>query len=103
MSFSERSTLETNLFHKPDNACLANLTYFMPVHNITQNTYYMTIQAAVNAANPSDQIECAEYSYNERVTIDKTLSIEGVNKTNCVVEGSGLSRNRKRYTCHLTE
>jgi hypothetical protein len=91
MSFSERSTLEGNLYHKPDNACLANLTYFMPVHNITQNTYFMTIQAAVNAANPSDQIECAEYSYNERVTIDKKLSIEGVNKTNCIIEGAGLA------------
>ncbi|MEZ4823031.1 MAG: hypothetical protein R2942_11660 [Ignavibacteria bacterium] len=75
----------------------------MPHHNITQNTYYMTIQAAVNAANPSDQIECAEYSYNERVTIDKKLSIEGVNKTNCVIEGAGLVGTSDEVSLSQTE
>ena len=91
MNFAERSALEGNLFHKPDNACLGNLSYFMPVHNITQNTYYMTIQSAVTAANPSDLIECAEYIYNERVTVSKTLTIQGLSKTNCILEGTGLA------------
>ncbi|MBV6477796.1 MAG: hypothetical protein HGGPFJEG_00540 [Ignavibacteria bacterium] len=91
MNFSERSTLETNLYHKPDNSCLGNLTFFLPVHNLTQNTYYMTIQSAVNAANPFDVIECAEYTYNERVTITKSLTLQGVNEVNCKVDGTGLS------------
>ncbi|MEZ4690461.1 MAG: hypothetical protein R3A12_09880 [Ignavibacteria bacterium] len=74
MSFSERSAVEGNLYHKPDNACHQIL--LISCRFITlQNTYYMTIQAAVNAANPSDQIECAEYSYNERVTIDKEAKL----------------------------
>jgi hypothetical protein len=90
MNYTQRSALETNLYHKPDNSCLGNLSFFMPVHNLTQNTYFMNIQPAVNAAVSGDIIECEEYTYNERVTIDKPLTIQGVNKTNCIVDGTGL-------------
>ncbi|MEZ4690472.1 MAG: hypothetical protein R3A12_09935 [Ignavibacteria bacterium] len=103
MSFSERSALEGNLYHKPDNACLANLTYFMPVHNITQNTYYMTIQAAVNAAIRQIRSSALSIHTMKRVTIDKKLSIEGVNKTNCVIEGAGLVGTGQGYPLSQTE
>jgi hypothetical protein len=88
MNFTQRTALETNLFHKPDNTCLGNLTFYLPVHNLTQNTYFMTIQSAINAANAADVIECAEYTYNERVTIDKSITLQGVNRTNCIINGS---------------
>ncbi len=88
MNFTQRTVLETNLFHKPDNSCLGNLTFYLPVHNLTLNTYFMTIQSAINAANPTDVIECAEYTYNERVVIDRSITLQGVNKTNCVINGS---------------
>ncbi|MBK7255276.1 MAG: right-handed parallel beta-helix repeat-containing protein [Ignavibacteria bacterium] len=88
MNFTQRTALETNLFHKPDNSCLGNLTFYLPVHNLTLNTYFMTIQSAINAANPTDVIECAEYTYNERVVIDRSITLQGVNKTNCVINGS---------------
>jgi len=94
MNFAQRSALETALFHKVDNMCLGNLLYFLPVHNITQNTYYQTIQSSVAAANPNDVIECAEFTYNERVTIDKSLTLYGVDKTNCIVDGTGLGMGR---------
>ncbi|MGB4852190.1 MAG: DUF1565 domain-containing protein, partial [Ignavibacteria bacterium] len=78
MNFTNRNLLETALFHKPDNSCLGNLTFYLPVHNLTLNTYFMTIQSAINAANPTDVIECAEYTYNERVIIDRSITLQGV-------------------------
>ena len=90
MNSAERTTLETNLFHKPDAACLGNLIYFLPVHNLTQNTFYSTIQSAVNAAVAGNVIECAEWTFNEKVTIDKTLTLQGVSEANCIINGTGL-------------
>lgn len=93
MTAAERLVLEGKLLHKPDNAALGLITYFNPVHNLTQNTYLPTIQAAVTAANANDVLELAEATYNERVTVTKSLTIQGVNKANCIVSGTGLSGN----------
>lgn len=41
-----------------------------PVHNVTQNTYYGTIQSAVDAAVEGDVIEVAPGNYFESVTVD---------------------------------
>jgi len=98
MNFSERSSLEAGLFHKPDNACLGSLIFFQPVHNLTQNTYYQTIQSAINAANANDVIECSEFTYNEKVTIDKSLTVQGVDRANCVVTGTGFAAPAKGIT-----
>ncbi|WP_185155398.1 putative Ig domain-containing protein [Rudanella paleaurantiibacter] len=88
---SQRATLETLLFHKPDDAAVGQLIYFDPVRNLTQNTFFPTIQAAVNAANVGDVIEAAEYTFNERVTIDKSLTLQGASKTATILDGTGLS------------
>ncbi len=94
MNFTERTALEGKLFHKPDASCLGFITTFYPVHNLTQNTYYLSIQAAVTAANANDVIECAEYTYNERVVIDKSLILQGADEANCIVDGTGLGNGR---------
>ncbi len=91
MTAPERLALEGKLLHKPDNAALGLVTYFDPVHNLTQNTYHATIQAAITAANANDVLELAEATYNERVIVSKSLTIQGVNKANCIVSGTGLS------------
>lgn len=44
---------------------------FPPVHNVTQGTYFDTIQAAINAAGADNTIEVAPGTYNENVTINK--------------------------------
>ncbi|MDH4240214.1 MAG: NHL repeat-containing protein, partial [Phycisphaerae bacterium] len=42
----------------------------MPVHNITQNTYHSTIQSAINAAVPYDEIVVSpERTYHEHLVI----------------------------------
>ncbi|MBK8564257.1 MAG: right-handed parallel beta-helix repeat-containing protein [Saprospiraceae bacterium] len=64
---------------------------FLPVHNVTQNTYYQTIQAGIAAGNPRDVLEWAEWTFNERVVVDKPLTIQGVSKVNTIITGTGLA------------
>lgn len=90
MSSAERATLENRLFHNPDASCVGSLTYFDPVTNITQNTSYLTISAAIAAANPGDEIELKEWEFNEKVIIDKSLTLQGVDKFNVILDGTGL-------------
>src|SRR5438132_3602157 len=47
------------------------------VHDLTQNTAFATIQAAVNAANPGDTILADAGIYAESVTVNKSLVLEG--------------------------
>ncbi|MGE5355629.1 MAG: right-handed parallel beta-helix repeat-containing protein [Deltaproteobacteria bacterium] len=92
MNFTQRTALEAKLIHKPDFACLGSLQFFLPVHNLTQNTYFATIQPAINAANPEDVIELSEGTYNETVTITKKLTLQGIDidKSKQVIDGTGL-------------
>jgi hypothetical protein len=90
MNAAERMSLEDKLIHNPDVTCLGNLQYFLPVKNVTQNTFYSTIQAGINAASPNDVIELSEWTYNERVVIDKSLTLEGVDSSLVVLTGTGL-------------
>lgn len=68
-----------------------------PVYNLTQNTYYNTIQAAINAANANDVIECAAKTYAEKVTIDKSITLKGVSETGCIIDGTGLGTGSGIY------
>lgn len=68
-------------------------TCVLPVLNITQNTSYATIQSAVNAANANDIIQVGAGIYNERVTVDKALTIQGdtlYTQSDIVMNGAGL-------------
>lgn len=94
MNAAQRTTLENRLFHKPDAACTGNLTYFDPVTNITQSLTYQTIAAAITAANPGDVIELKEWTFNEKVVINKSLTIQGVDKFNVILDGTGLGNAR---------
>ncbi|TXB60600.1 hypothetical protein, partial [Phaeodactylibacter luteus] len=49
-----------------------------PVANLTQGLNYLTIQAAVDAAASGEVIEVSAGTYNENVSIDKALTLQGV-------------------------
>ena len=48
-----------------------------PVHNITQSTNYMTIQAAINTANPGDTINVDAGTYPGTVDVSRAVAIYG--------------------------
>jgi len=91
MNLSERTSLESALFHKPDDASVGLISYFYPVRNVTQNTLFSTIGAAIAAAASGDVIELKEYTFAERVVIDKSLTLQGVDRYKTILDGTGLS------------
>jgi hypothetical protein len=50
-----------------------------PVHNVTQDTYFGSIQPAINAASANDVIEVSAGIYNEGLVIDRSLTLLGPN------------------------
>ena len=71
-------------------------SYLWPVSLVTNlNTMntYCTIQAAVNAASDNDVLEVSEGISNERVTINRPLTLKGVGESQCIVYGAGLAGN----------
>jgi parallel beta-helix repeat protein len=69
-------------------AAMTILASNMPVKNLTQSLYYSTIQAAIDAATAGDVIEVAAGTYNERVIITKSLTLQGVNEGTTIIDGS---------------
>jgi hypothetical protein len=66
------------------NSDFSNCTYTWPVHNTTQGTAYPTIQAALNAANPGDEIQVDAGTYAENITVSQSVVINGA--------GAGLTK-----------
>jgi len=66
---------------------------YPPVHNTTQNTYFTTIQAAINAAGSGNTIEVAAGTYLENVTVNKTLTLTGAGRDLVTIQGSNLAQD----------
>ncbi|MBK7427360.1 MAG: right-handed parallel beta-helix repeat-containing protein [Saprospiraceae bacterium] len=88
MNFTQLNTLESKLHHKPDDIQLGQLLYYLPVTNLTTNAKYLTIQSAIDAAIAGDIIDCDEWIFNERVNINKTITLQG-SGNNTIIEGTG--------------
>ena len=83
-------------------ACLLlfSFTYGATVHNITQNTHFNSIQAAINdaATVANDVIIIDAGIYNERVIIDKSLTLQGADSALVILTGTGLVGNGNGIT-----
>ena len=57
------------------------ITIALPVHNLTKNTYYNTIQAALTDADTGDIIEADDGTYTESITFPagKVITLRSVN------------------------
>jgi len=56
---------------------------------VVPNSGYETIQEAINAANPGDIINVTAGLYNERITVNKSLTIIGENPATTIIDGGG--------------
>jgi len=63
--------------------------YNGPVRNLNTGESYTTIQGAINNASEGNRIFVLSGTYYEHVTINKSISLIGENKSTTIVDGSG--------------
>ncbi len=89
--------VETNLLNGGN-----RVDFVTPVHNITQGTYFGTIQAGINDATTinGDIIEVAAGIYNENVDINKSVTLLG--NTGAVLKGTGSGIGFQVHSPNIT-
>ncbi len=63
-----------------------NINVFAPVENVDQNRFYNYIQPAVDEADTGDSIKAYSWTFNETVTINKTISLIGYGADNTTID-----------------
>jgi parallel beta-helix repeat protein len=65
-------------------------TLVLGVHNLNKNTYYRTIQEAVNAADLNDTISVFPGTYHEHIIINKQLTLSGDERKTTIIDGDSI-------------
>ena len=63
---------------------------FKKVQNLSTGTLYTTIQEAIDASSSGNTIQISACTFNERVVINKTLTLQGTSESTCLIDGTGL-------------
>ena len=61
--------------------------------------YFRTIQAAIDAVAENGIVHVAAGTYNEAITIGKSLTLQGEDKTTTIIDGTGIDAH---YGIHIT-
>jgi len=60
-----------------------------PVHNLDKDIFYVSIQAAIDDANPGDTIFVSAGTYYETVVINKSINLHGEDRDTTIIDGNG--------------
>jgi parallel beta-helix repeat protein len=71
---------------------------YREVLNLTQSTSHPSLQAAINAANPGDELEASPGIYNEDIVINKPLSLKGSGPSTTTILGTKGDASTKTVT-----
>ncbi|MBU4071217.1 MAG: right-handed parallel beta-helix repeat-containing protein [Candidatus Thermoplasmatota archaeon] len=61
------------------------------VHNLDQDTWFIDLQPAIDAANPGEHIYAYSGTYYENILINKPLTITGDNSLTTIIDGATVS------------
>ncbi len=68
---------------------MSDLDSNAPIENVTQNEFFTTIQAAVNAATPEDVIVIEGGTYTENLLLNKKVTLQPANREPIILDGGG--------------
>ena len=97
MAPAELFEIEDKIVHKIDYAALGFVTITPNTVYVTPNSYLpgytsaASIQRGVDAVASGGVVNVAAGTYNEQVIISKAIDVIGQNKTNTIIDGTGLS------------
>lgn len=89
--FEENIGKMTEASASRDSSAIWVLENFLPEEprTLTVPDDYPTIQAGVSAANPGDTVYVRRGAYTENVSIGKSLTLQGEDRKNTIVDGGG--------------
>ncbi len=67
----------------------AEIEVFLPVKNIDKGTHHLTIQKAVDNASYGNTLMAYNWTFNENVKIDETVTLIGESSSGTIVDGGG--------------
>ncbi|MHA2031806.1 MAG: right-handed parallel beta-helix repeat-containing protein, partial [Candidatus Kariarchaeaceae archaeon] len=79
------------IINKTTNIVFISINTVSPtsILNVNRFRYYLTIQEAIDEANPYDTIRLSSDSFFENVNISKPITLTGIDKESTIIDGKG--------------